>query len=116
MTDDNKCVLPPTVSNISALSSYNNYIETQPNATLAALKKQIQDYKTSGTPYLECSQSQPYFNLDTYACTNVCSDGTFLDLATSRCIICMGYIQLNHTCIPALVSNIPVIISSNAYL
>jgi len=39
LTDDNKCVLPPTVSNISALSSYNNYIETQPNATLAALKK-----------------------------------------------------------------------------
>lgn len=37
LTTDGKCMMPPTVSNISALTASKAYIETKPNDTIAAM-------------------------------------------------------------------------------
>lgn len=95
---DGNCVDSPLVSNVAAITASNKYIETQPDATIDAMNQNIQNLKNSGSPYLECSQSQPYYNPNTKSCTSLCSAGQYLDLATAKCIPCTTYDAKSHSC------------------
>ena len=109
------CIVPNKVSNVSALNTANNYLEsTKPNGTLSAINQTIQNLKTAGTPYAECPQSNPYYS-STLGCI-ACPSGSNLDLATGNCIACAAYNPSNHTCSPVYVSNVPVLSSSNSYI
>lgn len=95
-----KCVQSPIVSNIPAIVSGNNYIETPPNATVANLNQTIQNYVNSQTPYRECPATAPLYNATTSTCQPACAAGTYLDLASGKCIACPTYNATTRTCPP----------------
>lgn len=83
-----------------ALAAANNYLETPPNATLNNLNQTIQSYAANGIPYRECPANAPLYNATTKSCQPACPVGSYLDLATGKCVICPNFDQASHTCTP----------------
>lgn len=111
---NNQCVAAPYVSNVTAIPN-GTFVETAPNATLAAITNQVNSYKASGTPYIECPAATPIYNATSKTCVSLCPAGLRWDIKTSTCAACPQgqYMAQNGSCVAApYVSNIPVISSS----
>lgn len=96
----NHTCTPVPVTNVPAIQSAGNYIETPPTATLANFTQSAQNLIASGIPNQLCPTSTPYYNTTSKTCVPLCPTGTYLDIASGYCVICPNYNATIHQCPP----------------